>query len=503
MAFQWVYLANLTGPAGDAAALGRFNGIDARLDALEVGTPLTSGANLNSLFTPGLYRAETYLIARSIIGTPAGTKETFFVEVRRLSAASNVFLQTLTEWTADGPLVSYRVSLQGVYPAWGESVTLGRSPLAAGANLNTLLTPGRYRAESNTIAQSVIGAPDGIREPFTIDVTRISGGAIVYMQELSEWSFAGPVVSRRVSNQGTFGPWFKELEASRTRISCAGDSLTAGQDVSGAWPASAKWPTILGTLLPGVTVANLGRGGDTTDDILIRLGAQKLWFTVPTGTIPASGSVAIATRAVVSTRDNISYIGSLAGVPGTINTGTGRSWTFTRTTAGDAVPVAGQTPFIPTGTARDRETIIFWGGRNDMDFGTSGQEQSKADHIVAQYQAVVEWAQHQAKQVMLVGVTTSMAEHPGALKYETIREINNRLRNLYPGKFADVQNYLVNRALGDMGLTPTSADTAAVAAGEIPPQLYAAGDGTHFSRATAAALAQYFFEPYLRGKGWV
>lgn len=499
----WVTIANVRGPAGDAAAMKRFDGIDAQLEALEDGTPLAAGANLNSIFTPGLYRADTYLIARSIIGAPAGVKEPFMVEVRPLSVAAKVYMQTVTEWTANGPLVTSRVSLQGTYPAWGESTTLVQSRLPLGSNLNELLTPGRYRAESNTIAQSIVGTPEGIREPFTVEVTRISGGADVYMQELSEWSFAGPVISRRVSNQGIFGPWFKEAEASRTRIACAGDSLTAGQDASGAWPASAKWPTILGSILPDVTVANLGRGGDTTDDIMIRLGALTLWFTIPVGFIPSSGTVSIRTKAVISTRDNISYSGSIAGVPGTISTGVGRAWTFTRATPGDTVPVTGQTPFIPTGTARDRETIIFWGGRNDVDFGTAGLEQSKADHVVAQYQAVVEWAKHQVKQVMLVGVTTSTSEHPGGLKYETVKEINNRLRALFPGKFADVQNYLSTRALSDMGRTPTSADTAAIAAGEIPPQLYAEGDSTHFSRATAAALAEYFFAPYLLGKGWV
>jgi hypothetical protein len=54
---------------------------------------------------------------------------------------------------------------------------------------------------------------------------------------------------------------------------------------------------------------------------------------------------------------------------------------------------------------------------------------------------------------------------------------------------------LVNQAITDMALTPTAADTAAKAAGEIPPQLYAPGDTIHFSQATAAALAQYLFAP--------
>jgi len=124
----------------------------------------------------------------------------------------------------------------------------------------------------------------------------------------------------------------------------------------------------MATLLGGTTVTNRGRSGDTTDEILIRMGVHQLYFTVTGGSIPTSGAVAVVTKMKAYVPRDRNYTGSIAGVPGTLSftfsTGT---WSFTRTTSGTAVTVSGSVPFVSGQTLTKTNPFVFWAGRNDWD----------------------------------------------------------------------------------------------------------------------------------------
>lgn len=464
---------------------------------------LANGASLNTLTRPGTYRADTSTIAKSIVGIPTGTTQPFSVEVRKVSNANGIYSQTLTEYGANGPIISRRLSLSGTYAAsWQPEPNWDKGALANGANLNTLTTPGVYWADTSTIAKSVVGIPVGTSQPFTVEVRKISGTNGIYLQTLTEYGSNGPITSRRSSLSNTYAAWIgPDMAANRARATTLGDSLTEGGDKNGPWAAGEDWPSQLATTL-GITVSNYGHSGDTTDELMVRVGIHKVYFKVAGGSIPASGGVTVTTPQVFDFTTTNTFTGTLAGIAGTLTWATG-AWTFTRDAAGTATAVSGEALFIPVQAGREGDTLTVWIGRNDLSFGTAGMERTIADHVVGNIGRILEWAAPRMKNVVIFGVTNATTEAAGSAEFAAVQEINTRLQSMYPGKFNGVQNYLVNKALSDMGLTPTAADTAAISDGRIPPQLYASGDPIHFSKATATALANKFAAPYMRGKGWV
>lgn len=380
-----------------------------------------------------------------------------------------------------------------------------RRPAFAGGNLDALRAPGQYPV-SNWSAANLI------RPALPIDA--VGAGTLEVLGEgkstVYRWSPSGAsdtlngVWQAEFTASSTWTAWHRLDQppvANRARITCLGDSLTQGTDVSGAWPASDSWPGKLAAHLPqGVAVNNAGRAGETVDGVLMLAGALDIWVEVTGGIIPASGSVGVTTRQRVVPPPNRAYSGNLAGVVGSLVHDNG-AWTFTRSGTGAAVPVAPRIKFAASVNARSTDVLVYWAGRNNIP-NKMGMERTVPDHIVAGAQRIIEWSEPRNKSVLVAGVTTASNEKAGSANYAMVTETNQRLRSLMPGRFVDVQHYLVNSALSDMGLTPTSADAAAVAAGEIPPQLYAAGDTVHFSKATAAALAQYLFAPHLLGRGY-
>lgn len=471
---------------------------------------LPANANLNTLFVTGDHRAERGSVVTTITGRPAGTTQPFTVKVTALSVANGVYLQELTEYAATGPKTNRRISLAKEYGTWsGESDKWDRGPLARNTALDTLFTTGLHRAESYSIVQTITGKPAGTAQPFSIEVQLLSALNSVYLQILTEYAETGPKVSRRFSLAGEFQDWKPESAGGGTApgtgidwslIATYGDSLTAGGSAGDAWADNESWPARLNALLPGLTVTNRGRSGDTTDEVMIRAGAMPLRFTVPAGGIPtAATAVTLKTRQAIASRTGRWYAGTIAGIYGTLRaTEDPATWTFTRAAAGMGAVATGSLTFTASDPAAAAGTLMFWAGRNDVSFGTPGPELNIVQHVLAKYEQFVDWAGPE-RNVLLAGVTLSEAEKPGTPGHTAITAINDALRLMRPGRFIDVNRWLSQDALQAMGLTPTPADTAAAAAGLIPPQLYA--DGLHFTRAVADALAGKFFEPLLAAKG--
>lgn len=296
-------------------------------------------------------------------------------------------------------------------------------------------------------------------------------------------------------------------KSSRTLISTFGDSLTDGGSNGTLWPETDSWPSKLALQLPGTTVTNLGYSSACVDEMLIRTGVRRPRFTVVGGSIPSSGTVNLTTT------ENLGIPTSrVAGIDGVLGGFTGRllvdasgtGITFTTYGAAPTTAVTGPQEFVSLDdTGRWGDTAIVWIGRNDVTFGMAGVDGTVPLHVVGGVQRLVEWLTPQVKQIMIVGTTTQTNETTGQTRHTQVTEINTRLRDLYPGKFKSVQEYLMTQAMTDMGLTQTSQDTTNLANGTLPESLMAAGDVGHISKATAAALAQYFFAPYLLAKGWV
>jgi len=294
--------------------------------------------------------------------------------------------------------------------------------------------------------------------------------------------------------------------SSKTRVATLGDSLTAGYDsVTGNWAAGQSWPAQLQTLVPaGVTIFNRGIAGWTVDEIAIEVGAFPFDVTVVGGTIPATGPVDLTTAQTPgwTGSSNIrSFHGSLAGIPGTIRKNDGNALIFTRTTDGTAKAVSGLQRFTANWDVHRSDTLIIFIGRNDVSNNVIGGEANVVDHVVAGTQRLVDYLTVDLKQVLLVGTITKTSETSGSAGYNTVTAINAALAAKYGPRFTDVRRYLIDKAIYDLGITPTTADLAAIAADTLPPSIMA--DDTHYNQATAALLASKVFNPYLQTRGWL
>lgn len=289
----------------------------------------------------------------------------------------------------------------------------------------------------------------------------------------------------------------------KTRIVVPGDSLSAGYDsVSGGWAAGESWPERLQTLLgSGVTVHNESHSGWCGDEINIAIGALPFDVSIVGGTIPASGPVTLTTTQVIGwTGDNTrTFPGTLAGVPGTIRHAD--TLTFTRTTSGTAVTAAGVHRYMPSADKYRNATLGVYIGRNDYSNNIVGTESNVVDHVVAATRRLVDYLDVDLKAAFVMGTTTTQSETSGTPGHANVLEGNRRLKEIYGPRFLDIRRYLIDKAIYDLGITPTSGDLTAMNADTLPPSIMA--DGTHFTKATAGALAQYCIFPFLTTRKWV
>ncbi|WP_427130300.1 hypothetical protein [Pseudarthrobacter sp. S9] len=290
--------------------------------------------------------------------------------------------------------------------------------------------------------------------------------------------------------------------SSRTKILCVGDSLTRGYTGSTAWDIADSYPSKLAGLLPDVSVVNQGFGGNPVDEIRLRVAALKLYLTPVGGVIPASGAVDVTTRQAIGwvPGNTVSLNGSLLGVSGTF-TRSPTSMTFTRSSSGASVTVSTPAPLLISKPDYSGYTAIIWTGRNDVSYGCLGHEKTVPDHVVAASIEFIEWLSPHIRQFAIVGTTNRVDEPRGTDKYNQVIEINTRLAALYPGKYINVRDYLVNHAIYDAGMTPTQADLDAMANDTPPPSIM--DGGSHYNIPIAPLLAQNVFYPYLTKKGLI
>lgn len=288
--------------------------------------------------------------------------------------------------------------------------------------------------------------------------------------------------------------------SSRVRVAASGDSLTAGGSLGAVWPDrdTTAWPARLQAVLTGVTVFNRGTSGAPVDEINIRLGAKKLYLS---GTIPASGPATLTTTQKVAwypgRTANIAC--TIAGVTGTLaasNTGL----VFTRDGTGTPVTLNGA-ELVSTWDTHSGDILIVFMGRNDINPGLTGNYDTVADHVVAAYVEAVNYLTPHYKSFVVVGPVPETDETTGTANHNIVLDIGKRLKALYPANYASLHRYLVDDAMTDLGLSPTPADTTAIAGDTLPPSIM--DDNTHYSRATCQVIGEKFFAPLLKSKGLV
>lgn len=294
---------------------------------------------------------------------------------------------------------------------------------------------------------------------------------------------------RRAYTGGLIVPAYPD----RTVVSCWGDSLTKDCGI----------PEWLDANL-AATVANKGASGQTADEIAIRQGGYTLQLSVSGGSIPTSGGVTVTTaQSFVLSTAAFSQAGSLAGVPGTLSRADGSStWTFTRTTGGSAVAVAGATPFTSDdATTYQSSLVIIAAGRNDhnvMDVNTHASV--VAASVVAAHDAMVARLRTYHVEYLILGTCTPTDGVKGTYHYLRLRAINDALAARFGNRFCSYQNYLATQCITDLGITPNGSDTTAMAGDTMPPSITI--NAGHFSVAAGQKVAENVVKPKLDQLGW-
>lgn len=287
-----------------------------------------------------------------------------------------------------------------------------------------------------------------------------------------------------------------------------GDSMTVG--IGGG---STNYPSTLAAEL-GRTVYNRGVGSQNAKQIAVRQGGVNLLVTIANNEIPASGSVAVTDKIpnILPFITSNTVRVTIAGVSGLITTDTSGNWTFTRDSAGTATSVApnsialitGATTFVPDIQPRRNNTCIIWAGRN----GITGNGRSAIIECRDSIISMVQYLKPLSKRVLVVSVCNgrrlsgsngSIYEPSGTSRYNDIMVINRELYETFRESYVDLRYYMVNHAIYDAGLTPTSSDLEDMAADCIPTTLMS--DDVHFT-AAAYIVAGKFLARQIKARGW-
>ena len=289
-------------------------------------------------------------------------------------------------------------------------------------------------------------------------------------------------------------------------IVCWGDSLTAGSGGNGT-----NYPSVLKTLLTAsgstANTYNMGVGGETSPTICARNGGNPFIIRITNGTIPADTTPVTVTLedingAVVRPllQGSTTWNGKLGNIDGILNlvepSGSSSSWqsdnyyTFTRKTAGTSITLNRPTPFyLDVAKPRLGDIHIIWIGQNNPSDGVSRH--------ISDIKAIIQKMEALEKRWLVMPLprtsndTTSLADR-NAYDSAMFAEFGRR--------FVSIRQYLCEFGLSDAGITPTTTDTANIAAGITPASLRV--DSVHLNASGYTVVANQVFNR-IKEMGWI
>lgn len=270
------------------------------------------------------------------------------------------------------------------------------------------------------------------------DTDDLDGG--VDMNGLAAWQIGpggvflvrGMDIRREILNLQQFKTLVPYVKPS-LNIACWGDSLTA-----------ASYPQRLQTLFNNTrTVFNGGIGGDISTQIAFRMGAIPVSLKVANNQIPASGSVVVtpSNPSIIQSGRNVSVVGKILTVEGTLFKDANNVYTFTRTQAGSVVNIDQNIDpnFIPKTFDRDFDTVVICVGRNNY---------SNPTKVLSDIAAMVSLLKPIEKHFLVLPVLNGNypAEFKGQANYNIIMNLNASIKEAYPRNFVDHRQALINSA---------------------------------------------------------
>lgn len=140
---------------------------------------------------------------------------------------------------------------------------------------------------------------------------------------------------------------------------------------------------------------------------------------------------------------------------------------------------------------------IIWVGRNDKKSGdhvfqTRDNIQAMIDHL----------GENAKKHVLVLSICNGVAdrEFKGSTPHTQIVRLNSVLKEAFGDRFVDVRDYMVNKAIYDMGMTPTPQDLEDIKKDCIPRSFLR--DNVHFNAIGNEATGKYIAK-IIKEKGWI
>jgi hypothetical protein len=268
------------------------------------------------------------------------------------------------------------------------------------------------------------------------------------------------------------------------KIAGYGDSMFGDHGGTGVSTLSAL------ELLSGVEVYKGGIPGQTSTEASLRQGGLDIFVTAAGDTIPASGPVAVtvlpAGTWMTSTAWN--FTGSLAGIPGILRKEVGDTWNFTRTATGTATTIKAETRWV-SDLAHPTWINLYHAGRN-----------KSTATLKRDYQAFVAGMAGENNRYLVLPVYNVSSEPAGSTGYNILAATWADMEATLGPHYYDMRGWLIRNGLKEAGITPTAADTAAIAEDRIPPSLMF--DSTHLTalgRQVEAARLLHIIQT----KGWL
>ena len=263
----------------------------------------------------------------------------------------------------------------------------------------------------------------------------------------------------------------------------------------------------LAALMTDRSVIGRGIGGQNSKQIAIRAGAIPMTVTLAGNGIPASGGVAVTNSNAfgILTQGGSSYgtvIVKIAGVRGTITTNSAGAWTFTRSTAGEAVTtveneiavIDGDTAFVPNPEQYRNNTVIIWAGRN-WSWGGRAEIVQVRDEILA----IVIHLTSKNKRYLVISPCNANGEGVGTERYQLMNDLNAELKSTFGDRYVNIRDSVVKHSLADLGITPTAQDLIDIE-NDIPPSSIRS-DGVHFT-AQGYEYTAKLLQRQILARGW-
>ncbi len=269
----------------------------------------------------------------------------------------------------------------------------------------------------------------------------------------------------------------EKIKDSLPSIACWGDSLTAGTGGDGT-----TYPNTLAKLT-GLTVYNMGVGGETSNTIACRQGARQM--IVNNITIPSTtNKIEVGTYnnfydnfgkiiAPLRQGDGGINICSIAGIEGKLSItqkdaiSKDTVYYFERLKAGEEVSIKEPTPIIAKASIERKDDIVI------IFIGENGGY-ANIDDWVSQQKSMIEYTGHD--KYIILGLTTGSVVERADLEARMVQEYGN--------KYINLREYLSNHGMNDAKLTPTSTDNEQIGKGMVPDSL----------RSDAVHGNKYFYE---------